>query len=279
MHTLGLILAAQAATSTVFIDVERAAQLIQSGAEVLDARGDDARAPYLPGAQVVDWTDLRDSWGRTGRLDTVKNLRGDFQALGISSARAVLVYGAFHEGWGEEGRIWWTLRYLGHARVFILDGGVTAWVKEGQPTMARPQKGKQDSKWQPRVQDSLRVDGHTVNRLRTRPEVRVLDTRTRDEYMGATPYWSSRGGHIPGAVHLHFRTLIGTNQRLLPVSVLRTRFRAAGLRPEHRILTYCTGGVRSAFVLAALMQAGFMNVANYDGSWWEWSGSDAFLVR
>ncbi|MEO1334528.1 MAG: hypothetical protein AAFV29_02755, partial [Myxococcota bacterium] len=52
-----------------FIDVAHAQQLIAQKAVVLDARGDRAAAPYVQSARVAEWTDIRDGWLRTGRLD------------------------------------------------------------------------------------------------------------------------------------------------------------------------------------------------------------------
>lgn len=118
------ILAVLAATPGPFIDHEQARALLPE-AVVLDARGDRAKAPYLPGAQITEWTDIRDGWLRTGRLtDDIRRLRRYFEHRGVRDDRPIVVYGAMADGWGEEGRIWWTLRYLGLKRVVIVDGGI-----------------------------------------------------------------------------------------------------------------------------------------------------------
>lgn len=31
------------------------------------------------------------------------------------------------------GRLWWLLRWLGHERVALLDGGLPAWIAAGKP--------------------------------------------------------------------------------------------------------------------------------------------------
>lgn len=272
---VGLLVAgAQISANPVFVNHRQAAELIKQKAIVLDARGNDAEAPYLPSARPIDWKDLRDGWGRTGRLDELSDLQTAFRKLGVQANRPVLVYGAFGKGWGEEGRIWWTLRYLGHSQVYVLNGGISSWVQAGHPTRNKPAEAPRTSAWRVEVHKKLRVDDKATNRARGRPEAKILDTRSREEYLGATPYWSYRGGHIPGARHFDFRRLIGADGQLLPPQALKARFMALGLRPEHRIIAYCTGGVRSAFMVAALMQAGYTNVANYDGSWWEWASQE-----
>lgn len=46
-----------------------------------------------------------------------------------------------------------------------------------------------------------------------------------------------------------------------------------GITEDTIVIPYCTGGVRSAFLYAVLRWIGLNNVANYDGSWWDWSGN------
>ena len=264
-----------AATDGPFVDVHAAQTLTASQAVVLDARGASAHAPYIEGAQVVDWLRLRDGWLRTGRLsDNEATLRRYFEQRGVSDDRPVIVYGAMPNGWGEEGRIWWTLRYLGHPRVYILNGGIGAWVDAKGAVASRPAPKANDGKLGQKTQLDLRVDAHSLDRLRRRKQATILDTRTREEFDGATPYWSSRGGHIPGARWLHWKTLLGPDGRLRGPKALRARFQRVGVTQDRPVVTYCTGGVRSAFVMAALLQVGFRPVANYDGSWWDWARQD-----
>lgn len=255
-----------------FVEVDEARALIAADAVVLDARGGQASAPFVPRAQVVNWLDVRDGWLRTGRLtDDESRLRRYFERRGVDARRPVLVYGAMGEGWGEEGRIWWTLQYLGHPRARILNGGIHAWVRAGATTVRRTAPPSAPGKLGTALRATSRADWKQVQRSSQHRDATVVDVRTRAEYDGATPYWSSRGGHVPGARWLYWKDLLGTDGRLLPDSVLAERFTSAGLVANKPVITYCTGGVRSAFVLAALRQAGFTRVANYDGSWWDWA--------
>lgn len=281
MPALGLIvpLLLAAAPAPVFLSVDEAAPLVAGDAVVLDARGAFAEAPYLPRARVVDWMRLRDGLARTGRLADDAALLAAFSKLGVSDARPVLVYGAADKGWGEEGRIWWTLRYLGHPRVYIIDGGVQAWVAARRPTMDHPEPGRGVEAWRPQRQVRLQASRTEVGDAARRRDVSVLDTRSDEEFRGATPYFSSRGGHVPGALHLEWRALLAEDGRLLPQAELERRVAAAGLRRDQRIIAYCTGGVRSAFVVAVLTHLGFPDAANYAGSWWDWSGDERLPVE
>ena len=100
----------------------------------------------------------------------------------------------------------------------------------------------------------------------------LLDTRTRDEHRGETPYFSARGGHIPQSHHADWRWLID-DKGLLPKEVLLRNLPSS----KQPLIAYCTGGVRSAFVVAVLHHLG-RRAADYDGSWWEWAGDDALPI-
>lgn len=255
----------------VFIDASAAQALVAQGATVIDARGTFAQPPYLPGAKVVDWMSLRDGMARTGKLTTESALRQAFGRAGVQEDHAVLVYGAAHEGWGEEGRVWWTLKYLGHPKVFILDGGVKAWLQAKLPHEIDPAPLLPERTWRSHTNPRARALQREVAQARPRKDVVVLDVRTAEEFAGATPYLSPRGGHVPGAKNLEWRELLAEDGRLKPRAQLNKLFATRGITDKQRVIAYCTGGVRSAFVVAALTHLGHPDVANYDGSWWEWS--------
>ena len=65
--------------------------------------------------------------------------------------------------------------------------------------------------------------------------------------------------------------------RVKSAAALRQLLISAGIDPEKPVIAYCTGGVRSAFVVMALRSAG-VDARNYDGSFWEWASDDKLPV-
>lgn len=280
---LTLLLLPMDARAGVFLSPEQASAMLQEGAVALDARGGEAWASgHLPRSAPLAWTSLRDGLLRDGRLtDDGGRLREALAAAGVGSRTAVIVYDAGREGWGEAGRIWWTLDYLGHDQVYLLDGGLPAWSGAGLPTEAgttSPPRGDFQPRPRPERRATLEEVEDAVRTCSAGPcSTLFWDTREGREFAGATPYGEPRGGHLPGAVHLWYADLTDGTGRLLPDERLKARMRAAGLpAPEAgtEIVTYCTGGVRSGFALAVLRELGYTRAANYDGSMWEWSASD-----
>ena len=237
---------------------------------VLDARGERAwRKGHLPNSAPIDWLDLRDGRILDGELSAdLAGVAAALAAAGVRQDTPVLVYGAAGKRWGEEGRIFWTLDYLGHDQVLVLDGGVDAWTRAGLPlhtSDTRPPAG--DFRARARPERRTTTDELAAS-LATRT---VWDTRSREEFEGATPYGESRGGHVPGAAHLHFRDLMGDDGTLKPSDELRALLSAAGITPDRPVTTLCTGGVRAGFAYAVLRDLGYTDVSNYDGSMWAWS--------
>ncbi|MCB9798051.1 MAG: hypothetical protein H6741_35685, partial [Alphaproteobacteria bacterium] len=169
------------ASAEVFVDVDEAQALIEAGASVVDARGPRRwRRGHVPGSAPLSWWRLRDGWRvRNGRLsEDLGGLQDALEEAGVRADRPALVVGAAAEGWGEEGRILWTLEVLGHPEVYILDGGVGAWVEAGQP-LARGRQRPPRGDFSPTLRPELRADTARV----AASDAHIWDARSREEFL------------------------------------------------------------------------------------------------
>ena len=53
--------------------------------------------------------------------------------------------------------------------------------------------------------------------------------------------------------------------------ILTKMFEDAGLSKDDEIVTYCTGGIRSAYTQLVMEMCGFEHTYNYDQSFWRWA--------
>ncbi len=172
-------------------------------------------------------------------------------------------------------RAWWLLRWLGHTRVAVLDGGLDAWVAAGgamttdvpRPTALAPYPMSP----QPAMPT---IDAATL--LRTLASARVVDARGADRFRGENEIIDPVAGHIPGAASRPFKDNLDAAGRFKNAEQLRQEWRAiVGDTPPTALVQQCGSGVTACQNLLALMHAGWPATALYAGSWSEWSADPA----
>ncbi|MEG3865584.1 MULTISPECIES: rhodanese-like domain-containing protein [unclassified Microcoleus] len=259
------------------VNAALAKQLLEQEATLLDAR-----APILkwfcrlPPAIPVTWQEFsRSDFPHKGKIienNTV--LTQKLQAIGICQDKPVIVVADAVKGWGEDGRIVWMLRSLGHEKAVFVDGGYRALIKAGINRLKAannpPKTGdlviSRLSNWEIQ-RDELKAILGDENLV-------IIDAREPREYAGKTPYGEKRGGHIPGAVHLYYKQLMDRQGKLLDRGEIVAILQQKGVSQSTQIVSYCSGGIRSAWLTCVLTNVGF-NAKNYAGSMWEWSASPA----
>ena len=264
-------------TDNWIVSADLAKQLLSEGATLLDARQPILKwFCRLPPAISVTWQEFSRSHfphqGQIIQCDTI--LTQKLQALGICQDKPVIVIADSVKGWGEDGRIVWMLRSLGHEKAVFVDGGYRALVKAGIAQLKcanhPPQPGNfivsRRSNWEIQ-QDELKAILSNANLV-------VIDAREPREYAGKTPYGEQRGGHIPGAVNLYYKQLMDKQGQLLTRGEIVAILQHKGVSLSTQIVSYCSGGIRSAWLTCVLTNAGF-NAKNYAGSMWEWSAAPA----
>lgn len=264
------------------IDVSALAHLL-SGPQppaVLDVRwhlggppGVDAyRRGHLPGAVFVDLDrDLSGRPGPAGRhpLPSAADFQAAMRAAGVSAERPVVVYDDADST--AAARAWWTLRYFGHQRVKVLDGGYLAWVKAGRPVhTGSPEVPPGTFTARPGGMPLLDADGAAaVSKAGV-----LLDARTAERYRGEVEPVDPVAGHIPGAVCSPTLGNVGVDGRFLPPELLRERFAKLGATDAVDVGAYCGSGVTAAHEVLALCVAG-VPAALYVGSWSSWIADPA----
>jgi thiosulfate/3-mercaptopyruvate sulfurtransferase len=193
-----------------------------------------------------------------------------FSLRGVVPERKVVVYET--DSGMRAARAYWFLDYLGHPSVRVLDGGLGAWVQSGLP-VSTDFLPPATSGWHGAPDASKVATWQDVLAALNRPEVAIVDTRSREEHVG-TMVRARRGGSIPGAVNLEWKQNLAEDGRFKQLAELRTMYEAAGVTPEKTAVTYCQGGYRAAHSYLALKVLGYPDVRNYTGSWKEWGDRD-----
>src|SRR5688500_8602359 len=226
--------------------------------------GKSGRAEYetghIPGAAFVDLdTDLAGPPGSgPGRhpIPLPEAFGAAMSRAGIGPETHVVAYD--DTGGAIAARLWWLLRYFGHERVSILDGGITAWRAAGQPLTTEPPNLKSGAEFVARPQLARVAIKETVNRLRADPSAVILDARAAERYEGRVEPVDARPGHVPGAKSApYIGNVRPETQTFLSPDQLRQRYADLGVSPDKRVVAYCGSGVTACHTLLALHLAGY----------------------
>lgn len=269
--------------TTLLSAAELAPRLGSPDLVILDARFtlDDedwgARAhaeSHIPGAIHANLaTDLSGAIvpGRTGRrpLPTPEAFARTLSGWGIGPGTQVVVYDAAG-GLMAAARAWWLLRWAGHDRVAVLDGGWQAWRAAGLPVTAEPPvPAPQTFVLAHRPQFEIFVD--EVDRIRRDPDWALFDSRSAEGFHGGGVYHDPVRGHIAGARLANRADTLTPEGFFRPAAELRAHFLAlTGGLPAERVVFYCGSGVTAAQNLLAFHHAGLGDARHYVGSWSEW---------
>jgi thiosulfate/3-mercaptopyruvate sulfurtransferase len=165
--------------------------------------------------------------------------------------------------------LWWMLRWLGHERAAVLDGGYAKWVREQRPvTRVVPQPVPARFTGAPR---QLAVDVDDVLRTLGRPDRVLVDARAPDRYRGENETLDPVGGRIPGSRNRFFRDNLDARACFKPAAELRQAFSALlGAASPDTVVHSCGSGVSACHNLLAMEIAGLSGSRLYPGSWSEW---------
>jgi len=243
---------------------------------VIDVRGKAAYefGGHIPGAVHSTWHEYSDPNAvAKGLLNPdLGQIERTLSRLGITQDSDVVIYSNPFDNWGDEGRMFWMLEYLGHKRLRILDGGWVKWTAEKRPFehgRVNPLIGS--FKAQPvKALIAFKDDLKAIVRG-PHPQTAILDARSVEEYLGKEVSGIPRPGHIPSAIHVPWNGFLNKDATIKDPSVITEMLEAKGVHREQDVICYCTGGVRSAWLYFILKVVGYPKVSNYPGSWWEWS--------
>lgn len=217
---------------------------------------------------------LRDETERAFRdISKYENFLGK---VGISNDSNVVFYHGNQWTLLDAAVAFWILEYLGHEKVYVLDGGIDAWRKAGKRLGNKPtRKDAATYKANPKFakyatsEEMLKVGNGVIS------GIQLIDSRTKTEFDGSEVH-ALRGGHIPNTtINVSHEKTLATQKNPKTGKMEITEYLDAdtvakafsGLDKNKRTVTYCHTGTRAAMTYLQLRLLGFKEAANYDESW------------
>lgn len=234
-------------------------------------------AGHIPGAIHADLEqDLSGpiTPGVTGRhpLPEPAALAATFARFGIDPETLVIAYD--DAGGVYASRLWWLLRWLGHDKCVLLDGGLPAWLA-AQFTLETDDVTVERRAFIGELQAGLTVStaeliadmtDATNTAASEQRQHTLIDVRGAARYAGKEEPIDPVAGHIPGAINLPFSGNLDHDGKFLPAAALRSRYAGLGRNP----VSYCGSGVTACHAIVAMTLAGLPPAKLYPGSWSEW---------
>ena len=228
---------------------------------------------HIPGAVFADLDrDLSAPVSpETGRhpLPEVSDFERFLGAMGIGDATEVVVYDDANGAVAS--RAWWMLRWTGHDRVRVLDGGFSAWIRAGHsvsagreaPSPARYRARPRD-KWIITTRELLEA-GDGIH------ELRLIDARDAQRFRGEVEPIDPVAGHIPGSVNLPLtRSVKNDGTWKTPAELEAIWGDVLGTNKSKPWAVMCGSGVTACHLALSGVEAGYAWPRLYVGSWSEW---------
>lgn len=225
---------------------------------------------HISGAVFFDLEkDLSGDVGEHGGrhpLPNVDEFVGKLEQAGIDEHTVVVAY---DNGEGAySARFWWLLHYLGHEKVYVLNGGFKAWNEANFPVSAEiPIFAR--ANFHVNIDADLLADMEEVKAaaLGGTNNVILIDSREEKRFLGIEEPIDKKAGHIPGSINKPWFEGLRHGQYK---SVEEQKQRFSEIDTENRVIVYCGSGVTAVPNFLALKEAGFEKVKLYVGSFSDW---------
>ena len=233
-------------------------------------------ANHIPGARYAHLNDDLSSppTTRSGRhpLPDPERLAERLGLWGISRDTQVVAY---DDSFGAmAARLWWLLRWLGHSRVALLDGGLPAWQRAEYP-MTQDLPTITPTRFVPQASNDVWITSADVEKARLQTDSLIMDARAEERFRGEIEPLDAIAGHIPGAVNVPYEDNLHISGTFLSAAELRELYLGimGEVRPD-KIIQMCGSGVTACHNILAMEHAGLTGAKLYAGSWSEWITDD-----
>jgi len=253
----------------------------------IDFRGKaDYLRAHIPGAVHSQYGGPKSQWrvakdGVPGLLKDPASIGAHLGSLGIGNDTHVVLVpvGKSSSDMGVGTRAFWTIKLLGHDNVSLLNGGMTAYLKE-QTAAKKPANPLEKGAASPtamafniNLRTEMLVDADGVEKMAGAGAV-LVDNRTADQYAGVNRHGKAKAsGTIPGAVNIsqNWMTNNGSGS-FRNADTLKKLYMAAGVPTSGDQVSFCnTGHWASVGWFVSHEILGNKSAKMYDGSMTDWT--------
>tara|TARA_B100001769_G_C22087150_1_gene586134 strand:- start:460 stop:1311 length:852 start_codon:yes stop_codon:yes gene_type:complete len=227
---------------------------------------------HIPGSIYVNVdTDLAsEKTPSSGRhpLPDADALSEKLSQWGLSSEKQAVIYddasGAF------AGRMWWILKWLGHKKVAVLDGGLGSYMSIGGK-LTTDETIFEKNIFNPNIQSEMVVEITDVEEAQYKMNKLIIDARSKERYLGIKDLVDPIAGHVPGAISHPLSLNLNKDGKFRSPEDLKLAFdKIIADTTSENVISMCGSGITACHNILAMEIAGIKGIKLYVGSWSEW---------
>lgn len=230
----------------------------------------DFNAGHIPGALHWDMeTDLAGTKiGSNGRhpLPTTVDFEALLQRSGVSAGSAIVLYD--QNRLAGVARAWWLLEYFSIGPIYLLNGGLQAWVASGRTLSQHTPQPQAGTILLPSPREDLNLEMPELQKHLG--DYLLIDSREAERFQGLAEPIDPVAGRLPGALNLPWQSATDMSGLLLSNDQQRARWQAVLEEPEATPLIYCGSGITASVNALSYVLAGLGTPRLYAGSFSEW---------
>lgn len=250
--------------------------LLDATIDKVNQKIDNSNVKLIPNSLFLDIeNDFSDhSTGLPHTMINASDFTAKAQKLGINNDSIIILY----DRWGvySSPRAWWMFNYMGHKNVYVLNGGLPAWISKDLPTVGEYITPHKAGNYQATEQTNWFAGKQYVLAQINKKSTHIIDARGTPRFLGTVPEPRTgvRSGHIPNSKNLPFEEVL-TGIFMKDTTTIKERFTNLLTQDGLNIFS-CGSGITASILALAAYEADYKNITVYDGSWAEW-GSDITL--
>lgn len=233
------------------------------------------RVIQIPGSRYFDlpgkFSNKESNYPNT--MPSEHQFQSEARALGINNDSRIVIYD--NMGIYSSPRVWYMFRSMGHKEVYVLDGGLPAWIDAGQPTKEIDVTIVDNGNFEAKANANAFKSFEEIETNIETEQFKVLDARSKGRFDGTSPEPRKelRSGHIPNSSSLPFSEVLDGG-KFKSKEELEKIFSGDG-----PLVFTCGSGLTACItLLAAEIVSEDREKAVFDGSWTEWAMRNGLLT-
>ena len=202
-------------------------------------------------------------------LPVPEKFEEESRKLGINTNSLIVVYDNI--GVYASPRTWWMFKIMGHQNVYVLDGGISAWIGKGLPVEEIKSSHYNYGNFKASLNPNLVRNLDFIKENLSSNFEQVIDARSAERFHAKAPEPREglRSGHIPNSLNLPFQSLL-RNGKFKSKNEIKELFDELNI-DERPLIFSCGSGLTACITFLAAKLVLKNDQSIYDGSWTEYA--------